>query len=325
MCYVRATNNAPPTLPPAPAAASTAAQPADVSALLDAAVAHVAAAQTKTQARDADGAMSASLMDQLFLDSFTFDDNSWLNAAAGSSGDYSLFGNDASLLDQSQDAFLPWLQSTQIQPPAQQNQTEQQQQQQQISQAAQLIQQQAAILNSIKSEPLQKYIPMPTPQSSAATPAFPIQFQNLSQSHMSASVASITPPLSEKLHVHSDETTDTASSASGSPPFQIVGGRLFSTQPISAASFVSSKKRTIDAVEKPNVGRKSKKSVKVDSLETKCTALERENENLQVKLAVLENGSRFFAQREQELLDRVRNLEAQLSESHRAMLRQMSS
>ncbi|KAJ3280914.1 hypothetical protein HDU79_011264, partial [Rhizoclosmatium sp. JEL0117] len=220
------------------------------------------------------------------MDSFAFDDNSWLNSSS-SNADFSLFGEDASVLAQS-DSFLPWLQSSQILPPApvtavqpQQLQIQQQQQQ--------LLHQQQAILNSIQSSmpPLSSTFPLST-ISSSATLVSPL----------------MTSP--------GDETDTASSSASVSPAFQIVGG----VKPEFGG--IAGKKRGIECVEKPCVPRKGKKSIKVDSLETKCAALERENETLHMKLAVLENGSKFFAQREKELMDRVKNLESQLSESHRA-------
>ncbi|KAJ3376876.1 hypothetical protein HDU84_009300 [Entophlyctis sp. JEL0112] len=60
------------------------------------------------------------------------------------------------------------------------------------------------------------------------------------------------------------------------------------------------------------------------NLETKCKDLERENAALNVRLAVMENGTKFFTQREQDLMARIKSLETQLNESHRAMLAQMS-
>ncbi|KAJ3393356.1 hypothetical protein HDU84_002151 [Entophlyctis sp. JEL0112] len=58
------------------------------------------------------------------------------------------------------------------------------------------------------------------------------------------------------------------------------------------------------------------------SLETKCKKLEQENTALHVRLAVMENSTKFFKQREQELAARIKSLETQLDESHRAMLTQ---
>ncbi|KAJ3249035.1 hypothetical protein HDU78_008421 [Chytriomyces hyalinus] len=117
--------------------------------------------------------------------------------------------------------------------------------------------------------------------------------------------------------------TDTFSnsSPSQSPQFEIVGGSAHNI----------TKKRSVDEIDDHacktairSTGR-SKKSAKLGHLEAKCSNLERENETLQLRCAVLENGSKCFSQREQDLLNRIKSLETQLGESHRVMLQQLAS
>ncbi|KAJ3009910.1 UNVERIFIED_CONTAM: hypothetical protein HDU68_002429, partial [Siphonaria sp. JEL0065] len=67
---------------------------------------------------------------------------------------------------------------------------------------------------------------------------------------------------------------------------------------------------------------RARKAAKVDGLEHHVEELEMEKGALTVRIAVLENDASSFAQREMELKRRVALLEAQLAESHRALLAQ---
>ncbi|KAJ3079958.1 hypothetical protein HK100_010270 [Physocladia obscura] len=67
---------------------------------------------------------------------------------------------------------------------------------------------------------------------------------------------------------------------------------------------------------------RARKAAKVDSLEVKVDALEKEKSFLTVRIAVLENDAMGFAQREDDLKRRVALLERQLMESHRALVEQ---
>ncbi|KAJ3120053.1 hypothetical protein HK100_012959 [Physocladia obscura] len=81
---------------------------------------------------------------------------------------------------------------------------------------------------------------------------------------------------------------------------------------------------TLKRLRNTEAARKSRarKAAKVDSLEGKVDALEKEKSCLAVRIAVLENDATGFAQREDDLKRRVALLERQLMESHRALVEQ---
>ncbi|KAJ3123934.1 hypothetical protein HK100_011429 [Physocladia obscura] len=81
---------------------------------------------------------------------------------------------------------------------------------------------------------------------------------------------------------------------------------------------------TLKRLRNTEAARKSRarKAAKVDSLELKVDALEKEKSTLTVRIAVLENDAMGFAQREDDLKRRVALLERQLMESHRALVEQ---
>ncbi|KAI8618447.1 hypothetical protein BC830DRAFT_940065 [Chytriomyces sp. MP71] len=156
--------------------------------------------------------------------------------------------------------------------------------------------------------------------------------------HFHGSPPLLSPPLRKQSMSQSSSHADKSETASVtssqlSPPFLLVGG-IGSTVPFppskpspTASTASKPQKRSLDESD-PAVSKcssKSKKSAKLIHLETKCSSLERENESLQMRLAVLENGSKLFSQREQELLNRVKALECQLGESHRVMLQQLGN
>ncbi|KAJ3114128.1 hypothetical protein HK100_001757 [Physocladia obscura] len=247
---------------------------------------------------------SVSLMDQLLLDSFVFED-SWLgtpttntktNSASSepSASDFSLFGDGAAILGE-----LAW------QPPSQKSQTVQNHQ--------------------INANPLQAV----ATESTASSPSefmLPHQLHQHQHAIWSSIQASGASPIlpSPLASSPAPQQANIIVPLPQSPPFPI-------TIQVSVPSNVLTKKRPLEMMEpsviqeqKQEPARKSKKSVKMVNLETKCKDLERENSVLQVKLAIMENGTKFFVQREKELLDRVHALESQLNESHRAMLNQMT-
>ncbi|KAJ3127333.1 hypothetical protein HK100_009813, partial [Physocladia obscura] len=237
-----------------------------------------------------------SLMDQLLLDSFAFDD-SWLGApntntgsspSEPSSSDYSLFGDGSAILGE-----LTW--------PSQSSRTVENQQ-------INNNKLQAATIASTTSSPSEFMLLHHQPAIWSS-----IQASDTSPIVLSPLVSS---PVLQQPRVNS------AVPLFQSPP-------LSSVIPASVPAIVLSKKRPLEIME-PSViqeqrqepVRKSKKSIKMVNLETKCKDFERENSALLVKLAIMENGTKFFAHRERELLDRVHALESQLNESHRAMLNQ---
>ncbi|KAJ3099524.1 hypothetical protein HDU97_002967 [Phlyctochytrium planicorne] len=65
---------------------------------------------------------------------------------------------------------------------------------------------------------------------------------------------------------------------------------------------------------------RARKVQKLETLEMEVASLEKDKAALQVRLAVLENEQASFAQREADLGSRILQLEAQLAESHRAMI-----
>ncbi|KAJ3140450.1 hypothetical protein HK100_009502 [Physocladia obscura] len=251
---------------------------------------------------------SVSLMDQLLLDSLTFED-SWFDTlntdtntntnsspSEPSSSDYSLFGDSAAILGE-----LAW------QPPHQPSQT---------------IQNQQINANQLKAV------------TTSRTASSPTEFlpPNQLHQHQHAIWSSVQTTVASPIF-----PSPLISSTAPQKPRVKITVPLFQSPPLSidiSASVLPnalSKKRPLAMMEpsviqeqKEEPARKSKKSVKVVNLETKCKDLEQENSALQVKLAIMENGTKFFAQREKELVDRVHALESQLNESHRAMLNQMT-
>ncbi|KAI9193533.1 uncharacterized protein BJ171DRAFT_171516 [Polychytrium aggregatum] len=65
---------------------------------------------------------------------------------------------------------------------------------------------------------------------------------------------------------------------------------------------------------------RQRKIQRLDSLEHQVSLLENDKSQLQIRLAVLENERHSWAAREQEYVSRIQHLEAQLAESHRAMI-----
>ncbi|KAJ3062753.1 hypothetical protein HDU98_001391 [Podochytrium sp. JEL0797] len=65
---------------------------------------------------------------------------------------------------------------------------------------------------------------------------------------------------------------------------------------------------------------RARKAAKVDALESLVASLESEKSVLNTRIAVLKNDAATFVQRENQLAGRVALLEAQLAESHRALL-----
>ncbi|KAI9346857.1 hypothetical protein BDR26DRAFT_855236 [Obelidium mucronatum] len=108
----------------------------------------------------------------------------------------------------------------------------------------------------------------------------------------------------------------------------------YKPSPISSASTKHNKKRAhssseddescLKRIKNTEAARKSRarKAAKVDGLEHRVDELELEKSALTVRIAVLENDASSFAQREMDLKRRVALLEAQLAESHRALLAQ---
>ncbi|KAI8829613.1 hypothetical protein BJ741DRAFT_383103 [Chytriomyces cf. hyalinus JEL632] len=125
------------------------------------------------------------------------------------------------------------------------------------------------------------------------------------------------------------DTSSTNSSPSQSPQFQIGGaGGLLGIEPPRkrSAHEMESSAAVSDPLQTRTraIGRYTK-SAKLGYLESRCLNLEQENEKLHLRCAILENGSKCFSQREQDLLDRIKSLETQLGESHRVMLQQLTS
>ncbi|KAJ3086178.1 hypothetical protein HK100_008785 [Physocladia obscura] len=81
---------------------------------------------------------------------------------------------------------------------------------------------------------------------------------------------------------------------------------------------------TLKRLRNTEAARKSRarKAAKVDSLEVKVDALEKEKSCMTVRIAILENDATGFAQREDDLRRRVALLERQLMESRRAFVEQ---
>ncbi|KAJ3392910.1 hypothetical protein HDU80_010790 [Chytriomyces hyalinus] len=125
--------------------------------------------------------------------------------------------------------------------------------------------------------------------------------------------------------------TDTSSDASPSqsPQFQIggAGGLLGIEPPRKRSAHEMESTGASDPAQQARtraIGRYTK-SAKLGYLESRCLNLEQENEKLHLRCAILENGSKCFSQREQDLLNRIKSLETQLGESHRVMLQQLTS
>ncbi|KAJ3236737.1 hypothetical protein HDU81_010467 [Chytriomyces hyalinus] len=125
-----------------------------------------------------------------------------------------------------------------------------------------------------------------------------------------------------------DTSSSTNTSPSQSPQFHIGGpGGLLGIEPPRKRSAHEMESTASDPTTQPRtraIGRYTK-SAKLGYLESRCLNLEQENEKLHLRCAILENGSKCFSQREQELLNRIKSLETQLGESHRVMLQQLTS
>ena len=65
---------------------------------------------------------------------------------------------------------------------------------------------------------------------------------------------------------------------------------------------------------------RERKLLRLQTLEDQVRQLEMENTNLTMRLAVLQNEKTLWQTREQEFNNRIKILESQLSESHRAMI-----
>ncbi|KAJ3380935.1 hypothetical protein HDU84_005495 [Entophlyctis sp. JEL0112] len=299
MCYVR--NNTlipapPPVLHAAAAAAAAAAAPSvtqetdseSFAALLDSAVAHVARKQqqqisqrsaslsSNASAGSTDshglppqqgGAMS--LMDELLMDSFPFDD-SWLSptdagsdsaiaTASANPTDFSLFGDASVAVLGDLGGFAPSV-PAQPQPQPQPQPSAQAQRQ--------MLLQQRAILDSLKSKPPVSSVVSPPP---SASPSDEMTFGTSPESFKSDGARAAALSIGKKRpfeHMNDQRSSDATDSLANPPN--------------AAASRKSSKKSA-----------KARDRMK-----------------------------KFFS--EQELMSRIKSLEMQLNESHRAMLAQMT-
>ncbi|KAI8614894.1 hypothetical protein BC830DRAFT_1125332, partial [Chytriomyces sp. MP71] len=192
----------------------------------------------------------------------------------------------------------------------------------------------ASVQSRLDAQPAQLHTHLPVLKPQNTTGQMPIDM-SLQQTGSSL----LSPPLTKRPTSRSRFSGDNVETAfvfssQLSPLFLLAGSvsssasnRLTKPSPteLPASSSPRPQRRSIDESDlaAPKGTYKPKKSAKLFHLETKCSALESENESLEKRLAILKNGSNFFSQREQDLLDRVRALESQLGDSHRVMLQQL--
>ncbi|KAJ3238027.1 hypothetical protein HDU78_003786 [Chytriomyces hyalinus] len=310
--------------------------------------------------------VSSSLIDELLLDSFTFNmDSSWfLNSPDAAMADIQSAYDAQSFLNEAQSLFM-FQSQLPIIPPAQFNANPAMQAAATAPQMSvpvlsapfqlpssnivpqQLAQQPNLHKNEVQSPFRFKQAPAPAPHDAPTQSAIPskefcgtftptstpfqspLQIKTFARPKSAASNPIMN--MRKLANFAPSPQTDTSSDASPSqsPQFQIggAGGLLGIEPPRKRSAHEMESTGASDPAQQARtraIGRYTK-SAKLGYLESRCLNLEQENEKLHLRCAILENGSKCFSQREQDLLNRIKSLETQLGESHRVMLQQLTS